>query len=100
MSGVLSGGPRRATVAAATNRQILLVDTPKGKLGPQHFRLREGEMPSANDGEGLLRGRYISLHPPNRARMQGATYRDPREGGSAVAGGAGPQVGQSKAPAV
>src|SRR2546425_12898736 len=97
MSGVLSGGPRRATVAAATNRQILLVDTPKGKLGPEHFRLREVEMPSANDGEVLLRVRYISLDAANRAWMQGATYRGAVVAGSVMAGGAIAEVVESKA---
>jgi NADPH-dependent curcumin reductase CurA len=86
-------------VAAATNRQILLVDTPKGKLGPEHFRLREVEMPSANDGEVLLRVRYISLDAANRAWMQGATYRDAVEAGSVMAGGAVAEVVESKAPA-
>jgi len=86
-------------VAAAINRQILLVDTPKGKLGPEHFRLREVEMPSANDGEVLLRVRYISLDAANRAWMQGATYRDAVEAGSVMAGGAVAEVVESKAPA-
>ena len=86
-------------MAAATNRQILLVDTPKGKLGPEHFRLREVEMPSANDGEVLLRVRYISLDAANRAWMQGATYRDAVEAGSVMAGGAVAEVVESKAPA-
>jgi hypothetical protein len=86
-------------VAAPTNRQILLVDTPKGKLGPEHFRLREAEMPSANDGEVLLRVRYISLDAANRAWMQGATYRDAVEAGSVMAGGAVAEVVESKSPA-
>ena len=86
-------------MAAAINRQILLVDTPKGKLGPEHFRLREVEMPSANDGEVLLRVRYISLDAANRAWMQGATYRDAVEAGSVMAGGAVAEVVESKAPA-
>jgi NADPH-dependent curcumin reductase CurA len=57
------------------NRQILLVDKPSGKLGPEHFRLVEGAMPKPIDGEVLLRVRYISLDAANRAWMHGATYR-------------------------
>ena len=44
-------------MAATINRQILLVETPKGKLGPEHFRLTEAAMPSPKDGEVLLRVR-------------------------------------------
>jgi NADPH-dependent curcumin reductase CurA len=84
-------------VAATTNRQILLVETPKGKLGPEHFRLREAEMPSPNDGEVLMRVRYISLDAANRAWMQGATYRDAVQAGSVMAGGAVAEVIESKA---
>jgi hypothetical protein len=31
-------------MAAAVNRQILLVEKPAGKLGPQHFRLVEATL--------------------------------------------------------
>jgi NADPH-dependent curcumin reductase CurA len=84
-------------VAAATNRQILLVETAKGKLGPEHFCLREAEIPLPNDGEVLLRVHYISLDAANRAWMQGATYRDAVQAGSVMAGGAVAEVVESKA---
>ncbi|MFZ1101869.1 MAG: NADP-dependent oxidoreductase [Hyphomicrobiaceae bacterium] len=84
-------------MTASTNRQILLVETPTGKLGPEHFRLREVEMPSPKDGEALLRVRYISLDAANRAWMQGATYRSAVEAGSVMAGGAVAEVVESKA---
>ena len=67
-------------MAVIANRQILLVETPKGKLGPEHFRLTEAPMPAPKDGEVLLRVRYISLDAANRAWMQGATYRDAVDG--------------------
>jgi len=57
------------------NRQILLVEKPSGKLGLEHFRLVESEIPKPSDGEVLLRVRYISLHAANRAWLHGATYR-------------------------
>ena len=75
-------------MAPTTNRQILLVETPKGKLGPEHFRLTEAAMPSPGDGEALLRTRLISLDAANRAWMQGATYREAVGAGSVMAGGA------------
>ena len=50
-----------------TNRQIHIVELPKGKLGPEHFRLAEGAMPVPGDGELLLKTRLISLDAANRA---------------------------------
>ncbi|WP_316165135.1 MULTISPECIES: NADP-dependent oxidoreductase [unclassified Bradyrhizobium] len=81
-----------------TNRQILLVEKPSGKLGPEHFRLVEGAIPEPKDGEALLRVRYISLDAANRAWMQGATYRSAVEANSVMAGGAVAEVISSKAP--
>jgi NADPH-dependent curcumin reductase CurA len=85
-------------MAASTNRQILLIETPKGKLGPEHFRLAEAPMPAPGDGEVLLRVRLISLDAANRAWMQGATYREAVTAGSVMAGGAVAEVVESKAP--
>ena len=85
-------------MAASTNRQILLVETPKGKLGPEHFRLAEAPLPSPKDGEVLLRVRLISLDAANRAWMQGATYREAVTAGTVMAGGAIAEVVESKAP--
>jgi NADPH-dependent curcumin reductase CurA len=85
-------------VTASINRQILLVETPKGKLGPEHFRQREAEMPSPKDGEVLLRVRYISLDAANRAWMQGATYRGAVEAGTVMAGVAVAEVVESTRP--
>src|SRR5580765_8520266 len=80
------------------NRQILLVETPKGKLGPEHFRLVEAPLPQPQEGEVLARVRYISLDAANRAWMQGATYRSAVEAGSVMAGGALAEVIEAKAP--
>jgi NADPH-dependent curcumin reductase CurA len=80
------------------NRQILLVETPRGKLGPQHFRLIESDMPVPQEGELLLRVRYLSLDAANRAWMQGATYRSAIEAGSVMAGGALAEVVESRDP--
>ena len=46
-------------MAIACNRQILLAETPKSKLGPEHFKLTEGEMPKPAEGEVLVRVRLI-----------------------------------------
>jgi len=56
------------------NRQVLLIEKPAGKLGPEHFKMSKGPVPEPKDGEALLRVRYISLDAANRAWMHGATY--------------------------
>jgi NADPH-dependent curcumin reductase CurA len=84
-------------MAQATNRQILLVEKPTGKLGPQHFKMSESPVPEPKDGEVLLRVRYISLDAANRAWMQGATYRSAVEANSVMAGGGLAEVAASKA---
>jgi hypothetical protein len=78
------------------NRQVLLAETPKGKLGLEHFRLAAAAMPVPGDGEALLRVRYISLDAANRAWMQGATYRSAVEAGGVMAGGALAEIVESK----
>lgn len=80
------------------NRQILLVEKPAGKLGPEHFRLTQTAIPQPADGEVLLRVRCISLDAANRAWMHGATYRSAIETNSVMAGGALAEVVESRAP--
>src|ERR1044071_3873884 len=80
------------------NRQILLVEKPAGKLGPQHFKMVEGKIPEPGEGEALLRVRYISLDAANRAWMHGATYRAAVEANTVMAGGGIAEVVSSKAP--
>ena len=81
-----------------TNRQIHIVELPKGKLGAEHFRLAQAPIPEPKDGELLLRTRLISLDAANRAWMQGATYRAAIEAGQVMAGGAVAEVVEAKAP--
>ena len=69
------------------NRQILLVEKPTGKLGPEHFKMVKGTVPEPGDGEVLVRTRYISLDAANRAWMHGATYRAAVEANTVMAGG-------------
>ena len=80
------------------NRQILLTETPQGKLTESHFKLSEGSMPEAKDGELLLRTKFISLDAANRAWMQGATYRSAVNAGTVMAGGSISEVIEAKAP--
>src|SRR3954471_21705594 len=80
------------------NRQILLVEKPTGKLGPEHFSMAKGSIPEPKDGEALLRVRYISLDAANRAWMHGATYRAAVEANTVMTGGGVAEVVSSKAP--
>ena len=82
---------------AMDNRQIVLQQLPQGKLGPEHFRMQTGQAPSPEDGEVLVRTRYISLDAANRAWMQGATYRSALQAGDVMAGGAVAEVVESRA---
>jgi NADPH-dependent curcumin reductase CurA len=82
------------------NRQILLVEKPTGKLGPEHFRLVNGAIPAPKDGEALVRTRLISLDAANRAWMHGATYRAAVEANTVMAGGGIAEVVSSKDPAL
>lgn len=79
------------------NRQFLIDHLPKGKLGPEVFKLSEGAVPSIADGQVLLRTRYISLDAANRAWMWGATYRSAVKAGEVMAGGALAEVVESRA---
>jgi NADPH-dependent curcumin reductase CurA len=83
-------------MTSKTNRQILLAETPKGKLGTEHFRQTESTIPAPKAGEVLVRTRYISLDAANRAWMQGATYRSAVTAGMVMAGGALAEVIESQ----
>ena len=85
-------------MGAGVNRQILLVEKPVGKLGPEHFRLVETAVPKPKDGEALLRVRYISLDAASRAWMQGTTYRAALEANTVMAAGSVAEVIELKAP--
>jgi NADPH-dependent curcumin reductase CurA len=90
----------RKVMSQDANRQILLVEKPSGKLGPEHFKLTSGQIPEPKDGEALLRVRYISLDAANRAWMHGATYRSAVEANTVMAGGGIAEVVQSKSPSL
>jgi NADPH-dependent curcumin reductase CurA len=79
-----------------TNRQIVLDRLPGAeRLAVEHFAVREGERPTAGEGEVLLKARYVSLDAANRAWMQGATYRSALNAGQVMAGGALAEVVES-----
>lgn len=48
------------------NRQIVLVRNPQGEFASDDFELREGPVPTPDEGEFLVRNHYLSLDPANR----------------------------------
>jgi hypothetical protein len=83
---------------AGRNRQVILVEKPRGKLTAEHFRLEAADIPAPADGEVLVKARYVSLDAANRAWMQGVTYRSALNMGEVMAGGALAEVVESRAP--
>lgn len=83
-----------------TNRQILLDRLPQGPLTADSFRIVETERPRAAEGEAVLRTRYISIDPSNRAWMMGATYRAALGPGQVMAGTALGEVVESRDPSL
>lgn len=79
------------------NRQIVLAELPRGRLGPEHFRQTASALPSPEDGQVLVKALYVSLDAANRAWMQGATYRSALQAGDVMAGGALAEVVESRA---
>jgi NADPH-dependent curcumin reductase len=79
---------QEASMAAQTNRQILLKSRPEGKPGLGNFELAERPVPEPGDGEVLMRIRYLSLDPYMRGRMSAAkSYAKPAEVGQPMVGG-------------
>jgi NADPH-dependent curcumin reductase CurA len=72
---------------AARNRRILIRELPSGKLGEEHFEADEVDVVDPGPGEVLVRTILLSQDAANRAWMQGATYRDPVQGGDVMSSG-------------
>ncbi|HYB08932.1 MAG TPA: NADP-dependent oxidoreductase [Alphaproteobacteria bacterium] len=77
-----------ATVPNAKNRQILLMNRPKGEPSESDFKLVEAPVPAPSDGEVLVQALYLSLDPYMRGRMSDrASYAKPVELGEVMTGG-------------
>lgn len=62
------------------NKVIVLYRRPVGKPGPGDFKLNFEDVPAADDGEVLLKTRYVSVDPYLRGRMDDkASYVPPFE---------------------
>lgn len=80
-----------------TTQQIVLVSRPKGLPTLENFRKEGVELPAINDGEVLLEGKYYSVDPYMRGRMNDAkSYAPPFETGKPLSGGVVAKVLESK----
>lgn len=81
------------------NHKIVLQARPQGEPKPEDFRLVEEAIPSAAEGELLLRTLYLSLDPYMRGRMNdGPSYAPPVALGAVMAGGTVSKVITSRNP--
>ncbi|HYM32345.1 MAG TPA: NADP-dependent oxidoreductase, partial [Candidatus Cybelea sp.] len=84
---------------ANLNRQWILASRPVGMIGPEHFTLRETEVPKPAAGEVLVRNKLLSLDPANRAWMAPTpTYKAPVVPGDVMHGHGLGEVVASNAP--
>lgn len=80
-------------------QQYTLVERPVGMPDETHLKLEEAEMPTAGDGEVLLKTRYLSLDPYMRGRMNdSASYATPVALGDVMTGEAVSEVLESNHP--
>ena len=45
------------------NRQWLLAERPSGMIGPQNFKYTETSVPAPQDGQVLVKNRFLSFDP-------------------------------------
>jgi NADPH-dependent curcumin reductase CurA len=81
------------------NRQILLASRPEGDARVDNFRLVEVDLPDPQDGQVLVRHRFLSLDPYMRMRMNDAkSYAAPQALGEVMIGGTVGEVVASRHP--
>ena len=81
------------------NRQVLLKRRPTGVPTTADFEIADGPMPDPGNGEGLVRGLYLSLDPYMRGRISGArSYAKPVDVGALMEGRVVGQVVRSRDP--
>jgi NADPH-dependent curcumin reductase CurA len=79
------------------NKQIVLDSRPTEKVSATNFRLTETPVPSAREGQIVVRHHYLSLDPYMRGRLSEAkSYAKPQEVGAVMGGGAVGEVVESR----
>ena len=80
------------------NQQIVLDNRPQGAAVASNFKLQSVELPELQDGEVLVRHRFLSLDPYMRGRMNDSkSYTAPQPLGEVMGGGTVGEVVQSRA---
>src|SRR6476660_1748942 len=92
--GAIAPDHARLLAVSDVNRRFLLRERPKGRIDARTFELVEEAIPEIGDGEALVRNRWISLDPTNRAWIsETPTYLPPVAIGEVMrAGGLGEVV--------
>ena len=81
------------------NQQIVLDHRPSAEASASHFRLVATETPPLQDGQVLVRHRYLSLDPYMRGRMNDSkSYAAPQPVGEVMIGGTAGEVVESRHP--
>lgn len=81
------------------NRQIVLARRPQGWVQESDFRLLEAALPEPDEGEVLVRNRFLSLDPYMRMRMNDApSYAPSVQVGEVMVGGTVGEVVASRSP--
>jgi NADPH-dependent curcumin reductase CurA len=81
------------------NRRIVLAGRPEGAVRPEHFRLEEAPVPALDEGQLLVRNRFLSLDPYMRGAMNDRkSYRKPQALGETMVGGTVGEVIESHHP--
>lgn len=82
-----------------TYQRIVLAARPQGEVLPEHFRLETVPVPALQDGQLLIRNRYLSLDPYMRGRMNDArSYAAPQALDETMIGGTVGEVADSRHP--
>jgi NADPH-dependent curcumin reductase CurA len=81
-----------------SNTQVLLAESPTGKLAESNFASRIAEIPAPDEGQVLVRSVLLSIDAANRAWMQGVTYKSAVEAGQVMHGYAIGEVVESRSP--
>ena len=82
--------------AKSSNRQWLLSERPTGEPTDRTLRMVERPVPTAREGQMLLRTEFLSLDPYMRGRMSdAASYAEPVEIGAVMVGGTVARVVES-----
>ena len=83
----------------ATNRRIVLASRPAGAVTVDNFRLETAPLPALEEGQLLVRNRWLSLDPYMRGRMnEGRSYAEAQALNETMVGGTAGEVVQSRHP--